>query len=70
MIFQETETSEEGTDLAATASDEERSGIFYEAGFTLNDAQLFFTRIGADPELIAPERLEALEKKERKSKLH
>lgn len=57
----ETSESEEGTDLAATASDEERSGIFYEAGFTLNDAQLFFTRIGADPELIAPERLEALE---------
>ena len=43
------------------ADDAERGGIFYQAGLSLNDAQLFFTRIDADTELISEETLDKLE---------
>lgn len=43
------------------ADDAERGGIFYQAGLSLNDAQLFFTRIGSDTELISEETLDKLE---------
>ncbi|MDO4573123.1 MAG: hypothetical protein Q4C13_07115, partial [Clostridia bacterium] len=40
---------------------DERNGIFAQAGLTLNDSQLFFTRFGADTELISAENLKALD---------
>lgn len=43
------------------AGDAERGGVFYQAGLMLNDAQLFFTRIGSDTELISEETLDSLE---------
>ncbi len=45
----------------AEASEAERSGVFYQAGLSLNDSDLFFGRMTSDSELVSPETLKALD---------
>ena len=49
------------TEEHADSTPEERSGIFYQAGLSLNDADLFFGRMTSDAELTSPETLHALD---------